>query len=470
MATMRTYNFENINCPLYEYIYKCIKDDIISGVLLAGEKLPSKRSFAQNNGVSTITVENAYEQLLSEGYIFSIPKKGYFVADIIKFINTSKAKKSEVKIDIHIPQKNNNCTIDLSNNHANPEMFPFSIWSKIMRKILIEKQEQLLKDAEVGGIMELRSAIAEHLKSFKGMQIDPRQIIIGAGTEYLYGLLIQLLGNEKTYCIENPGYNKLQQIYKLYNVQCCLADIDNKGIMIDALENCNANIAHISPAHHFPTGITMPIDRRYEVLAWAEKADDRYIIEDDYDSEFRQNGKPISPLQSIDNNEKVIYMNTFSKSLTSTIRISYMVLPVHLADIFYEKLGFYKCTVSNLGQYALSEFIAEGYFEKHINRMRLYYGKKRQLLINTIKNSSLKGKCHIIDNSSGLHFLLKLETEYDDIFITEKLLQKGVSLRALSSYYLDGEKRNLHSFLLNYSNIEPEKLVDSLNLLINFVK
>ena len=448
---MRTYDFENITIPLYEHIYKCIKEDIINGVFLAGEKLPSKRSFAENNGVSTITAQNAYEQLISEGYIFSIPKKGYYVADIRKNNIPENIKKEDISSAIDLPQNGNNIEIDLSNNFTNPEMFPFSVWSKIMRRLLAEKQESLMTTVDIGGVGELRNAIAQHLKSFKGMTVDPRQIIIGAGTEYLYGLLIQLLGNDKTYCIENPGYGKLPQIYNLHKVNCCLGNIDNNGIMVEELIRNNAQIAHISPAHHFPTGITMSAPRRYEILDWANKAEDRYIIEDDYDSEFRQNGKPIPPMQSMDRNEKVIYMHT-------TIRISYMVLPVHLINEFYKKLGFYNCTVSTFGQYALAEFIAEGYFEKHINRMRLYYRKKQQEIINIIRNSEIKDRCIIVDNSSGLHFLLELKTAHKDKYIAEKLMEHGISFKALSDYYLDKKERNLHAFLLNYSNISSDKV------------
>ena len=185
---MRTYDFENITIPLYEHIYKCIKEDIINGVFPAGEKLPSKRSFAENNGVSTITVQNAYEQLISEGYIFSIPKKGYYVADIRKNNIPENINKEDVSSIIDLPQNGNNIEIDLSNNFTNPEMFPFSVWSKIMRRLLAEKQESLMTTVDIGGVGELRNAIAQHLKSFKGMTVDPRQIIIGAGTEYLYGL------------------------------------------------------------------------------------------------------------------------------------------------------------------------------------------------------------------------------------------------------------------------------------------
>ena len=192
------------------------------------------------------------------------------------------------------------------------------------------------------------------------MNVDPDQIIVGAGTEYLYGLLVKLLGTDKVYCVEDPGYKKISQIYECNTAKCLPVQMDEQGISVELIKKVNAQIAHISPTHHFPTGITMPVNRRYELLAWANESSDRYIIEDDYDSEFRMNGHPIPPILSIDACEKVIYINTFSKSLTSTIRISYMVLPEHLANEFYRRLSFYSCTVSTFEQYTLARFIFEG--------------------------------------------------------------------------------------------------------------
>ena len=259
--------------------------------------------------------------------------------------------------------------------------------------------------APVCGVNELREAIARHLRSFRGMMVDPNQIIIGAGTEYLYGLITELLGNDKIYTIENPGYKKLAMIYRQREITCKYAAMDEQGVTGASLENVKTDVAHICPNHHFPTGITMPASRRYEILSWANAREGRYVIEDDYDSEFRTEGKPIPTLFSIDGCEKVIYMNTFSKSLSPTIRISYMVLPVKLVRRFYQNMSFYSCTVSNFEQYTLAEFIMRGYFEKHINRMRLYYIRKRKRIIETIKQSILSDKCEIIENDSGLHFL-----------------------------------------------------------------
>ena len=464
---MLTYVFDNSDTPLYEQVYKHIKSDIISGILSPGEKLPSKRSFARNNGISTITIQNAYDQLISEGYVFTVPKKGYYVANINEMSRVPAG--TSIKLDIKIPEKPAKFRFDLSNNKINSDNFPFSIWAKLLRETMSERSRELMEVSPTGGIYELRAAIADYLKSFRGMLVDPDQIVIGAGTEYLYGLLIQILGKNKKYCIENPGYKKLAQIYKQYHIECGFADIDDSGISVDSLHKSGADIAHISPNHHFPTGITMPANRRYEVLAWANEEAGRYIIEDDYDSEFRANGKPLPTLFSIDACEKVIYMNTFSKSLTPTIRISYMILPVHLANIFYSRLSFYSCTVSNFEQYTLASFIDRGYFEKHINRMRLYYIRQRKRLISCIENSNLKDKCEIIENESGLHFLLRLRTDIPDEVLKEKMKESGIKIQSLTEFYLSDEGAKEHYFIINYSNIDLNKFTQVSEIICSLI-
>lgn len=464
---MLTYVFDNSDTPLYEQVYKHIKSDIISGILSPNEKLPSKRSFARNNGISTITIQNAYDQLISEGYVFTVPKKGYYVANINEMSRVPAG--TSIKLDIKVPEKPAKFRFDLSNNKINPDNFPFSIWAKLLRETMSERSRELMEVSPTGGIYELRAAIADYLKSFRGMLVDPDQIVIGAGTEYLYGLLIQILGKNKKYCIENPGYKKLAQIYKQYHIECGFADIDDSGISVDSLHKSGADIAHISPNHHFPTGITMPANRRYEVLAWANEEAGRYIIEDDYDSEFRTNGKPLPTLFSIDACEKVIYMNTFSKSLTPTIRISYMILPVHLANIFYSRLSFYSCTVSNFEQYTLASFIDRGYFEKHINRMRLYYIRQRKRLISCIENSSLRDKCEIIENESGLHFLLRLRTDIPDEVLKEKMKESGIKIQSLSEFYLSDEGAKEHYFIINYSNIDLNKFTQVSEIICSLI-
>ena len=317
---MLTYSFVDLGSDsLYEHLYKSIKNDIINGKLRAGDKLPSKRSFAKNLNISTITVENAYAQLMAEGYIYSIPKKGYFISEVKSFKEAKAREKRETVLPV--PEEPHYFA-DFISNRTNHENFPFSVWAKLVREMVSGESATLLQPPPVGGIPELRKAIADHLYAFRGIGVSPEQIIIGAGTEYLYGLLIQLFGNTAIYAIEDPGYAKISKIYESHGVRVRHIPMDENGIRTEVLEASASDILHLSPSHHYPTGIVTSISRRYELLGWASKSEKRYIIEDDYDSEFRLLGRPIPALQSIDVMDKVIYMNTFSKSLSSTIRIS----------------------------------------------------------------------------------------------------------------------------------------------------
>ena len=461
---MLTYDFSHISQPIYKELYQNIRRDILNGTIKSGEKLPSKRTLAQNLGISTITVENAYDQLISEGYLYSELKKGYFVSDIKNLSKPHPSSIQKARLDIKVNRKPS-YYFDFASNNVETKNFPFSIWAKLSREVLSEMQDQVLQVSPSSGIEVLRNAIAKHLYSFRGMAVDPNQIIIGAGTENLYEILIKLFGTDKTFCIENPGYTKIRKVYEINKVECVFANLDENGINIQELRNSKAQIAHISPNHHFPTGITMPASRRYEILGWANEKKDRYIIEDDYDSEFRQNGNPIPTLQSIDAFEKVIYMNTFSKSLASTIRISYMVLPEHLANLYYQTLDFYSCPVPTFEQYTLAKFIDEGYFEKHINRMRLYYRRKRLTVLNILHKNLSYNECSILESDSGLHLILKLKTSVTDNELKKSLLEKGININMLSEYY-DSEKENLqHMYILNYSNINLEKFEEAVKVI-----
>lgn len=483
---MLTYNLSQAEGPLYKALYQFIRSDIQQGKLKAHEKMPSKRMLAKNLGISTISIENAYDQLICEGYLYSIPKRGYFVSQIENLNHNVSHKKTfpqfsqfsqplasslasrtspvlQSSQDSHISKTSKEPVFfDFSSNRIENTCFPFSIWAKIVRETISQREKELLEVSPYGGVWELRQAIADHLESFRGMCVNPEQIIVGAGTEYLYGLLIKLLGPEKKYCIENPGYKKLKLIYESNNATCIPVDMDAQGISVSELQKLQGQIAHISPTHHFPTGICMPASRRYEMLAWANQTEDHYIIEDDYDSEFRLKGKPIPSLYSMDVSGKVIYMNTFSKSLTSTIRISYMILPEQLADIFNSKLSFYSCTISTFEQYSLATFINQGYFEKHINRMRLHYGRKRSRVMEVIKNVFSNDQCKIIENDSGLHFILEFKTDLSDSRLKNLLQEKGIIISSITDFEMKQNFQDKHQFILNYSNIETDQLKNAL--------
>ena len=460
---MLTYSFENKGSDsLYEYLYKQIKKDILSYTISAGEKLPSKRTLAKNLNISTITVENAYAQLMAEGYIYSVPKSGFYVSDISSKKTPQKTEPSKSDIaDTHTTTY----FADFVNNSTQSNNFPFPTWTKIMREIMSDMSEKLMVRSPSSGVPELRQAISNYLYQFRGINVEPEQIIVGAGTEYLYGLIIQLLGQDKTYAIEDPGYQKISKIYDANKVKSVHIGMDESGIDIKTLESSGADILHISPSHHFPTGIVTPISRRYEILSWASKSPDRYIIEDDYDSEFRLLGKPIPSLQSIDVLDKVIYMNTFSKSLSSTIRISYMVLPKPLIAKYNRELSFYSCTVSNFEQYTLARFIEAGHLEKHINRMRNYYRGQRDAILEAIKSQPDFHLTTIKEENSGLHFLLEVNTKLPDETLISKAKGNGINISCLSQYYYQKDRTKEHTIIINYSGLDKIHIEEAIKRL-----
>ncbi|MDO5135457.1 MAG: PLP-dependent aminotransferase family protein [Eubacteriales bacterium] len=459
---MLTYTFTDLGSDsMYSHLYKCIKRDMIQGLIPPGEKLPSKRSFAKNLGISVITVENAYEQLIAEGYIYSIPKKGYFAANIQKRPGDKGSSRKGESFRSHT--KAPGYAADFSNNQAGTEQFPFSVWAKLIRELLKDHQKEILTNPPSGGVLELRESIARHLLEFRGMEVYPEQIIVGAGTEYLYGLLIQLLGQDKCYGVENPGYQKISQIYESHGVKCRHVALEKDGVSIQDLEGQRVDVMHMSPSHHFPTGMVTPVSKRYELLGWAAKDKKRYLIEDDYDSEFRLTGRPIPSLQSIDALEKVIYINTFTKTLSSTIRISYMVLPRHLMALFYKRLSFYSCTIPNLEQYTLARFLSEGYFEKHINRMRNYYHRKRDFLLQEIYGSPLERYASISEEDAGLHFLLRLDITCTDEEFQLQMERRGIRIRALSEYFTGSVGKPEHIFVVNYSSLTEEQIKEAVS-------
>ena len=452
--------------PLYEQLYLLLRADILSGRLHAGDRLPSRRSLSKNLGVSAITVENAYAQLMDEGFVFSEAKRGYYISD---FPLQSAPGRAQPAVCICRPEPDGEEHIRLSSNRAPVGSFPFSVWARLLRETVIDVGEELLLPSPCGGIEPLRAAIASHLASFRGMTVDPAQIIVGAGTEYLYGLLIQLLGRGRVYCLEDPGYQKPAQIYLANGASCRWAAMDASGITVSGVEAAGADVIHISPTHHFPTGITMPAGRRYELLNWAAGQPGRYIIEDDYDSEFRLTGRPIPSLQSIDEQGRVIYMNTFSKTLAPTIRISYMVLPPDLANEYYDRLSFYSCTVSTFEQHTLSRFLNGGYFEKHINRMRLSYARLRKQILRELSESRLSSRITVLENDSGLHFLLCLHIDLDDDALVSALSARGISLMPLSKYYRNPADAPSHTFVLNYSSLSVQELRFALDALAELI-
>lgn len=451
---MLTYNMDNRHeLPLYDYLYRCIKNDILSGRISVGEKLPSKRSLAKHLNISVITVENAYAQLLLEGYITSCEKKGYFVNDTGCVPQASCLIRPKAEEEFEYAY-----FADLKSNRIRRNRFPFSTWAKLLRDTLSERPEQLLKTVPYNGVYELRLALAEFLHEFRGMQVLPSQIVICSGTDSMYGRLFCLL-DDAAWAVENIGSQKITGLYDMYHAKWKSVPRDEYGVDMNSLYESGCNVVHVSPAQHFPIGTVMPVKRRTELLEWADRKG-YYIIEDDYDSEFWYQGKPAPTLYSLDGNGRVIYFNTFSKTLIPSLRISYMVLPYELAQRYEEGLSFYSGTVPSMEQYALARFISEGYFERHINHMRNYFKSQRGSLFEAVKESPLGGISHIYENSSGTYFLLELDTKLADKELVTRIREKDINV-ACTSEYMAQPHGDTHTLVINYCGVYAERIKET---------
>ncbi|MBE7000644.1 MAG: PLP-dependent aminotransferase family protein [Ruminococcaceae bacterium] len=354
------YVIDKTNRPVYLQIYRQIRQDIIDGIYPFGTKLPSMRLLCDELAVSMVTVDHAYSLLCDEGYVESREKSGFFV---IFREDDGFAAPAERNTSHSITQ------------HTYPE-FPFSILAKTMRRVLSEYAELLCERSPNAGLTELREAIKSYLIRNRGMKVESDQIVIGSGAEYLYGLIIALLGRERVYGIESPSYQKIEQIYRAAEVEYERLPLSHDGIESTALAETRASVIHTTPYRSFPTGITASANKRYEYIRWSGKKG-RMVIEDDFESEFSVSTKPEDTLFSLSDHDNVIYMNSFSKTISPALRVGYMVLPKGLVGEFENKLGFYSCTVPTFEQFVIAELINSGDFERHINRVRRRLRKAR---------------------------------------------------------------------------------------------
>lgn len=342
----------------YIELYKSIKDRINHGEYKSGTKLPSKRVMASITGYSLITVENAYKMLIDEGYIESRERSGYYIGKAAFFNGTEKENQHK---------KLNLLCEDVTSFDS--DSFEHSVWSKTVRKVLSEKGMEIFSKSPPDGCAVLRNAIAEYLFRYRGMFAQPSQIVIGSGAESLYESVIRTLGRDKKYGVEKPCYSQITTVYEGLGITPFPLEMGTDGIKSHVLENADIDVLHVTPFHSYPSGVTASAPKRYEYLSWA-KAKNGFIIEDDFDSEFYTPVNPIDTLYSLDDTERVIYINTFSKSLSPSFRMGYMILPGHMKERYDNIMGKYSCTVPVLEQYTLAEFISSGSFERHLNRVR----------------------------------------------------------------------------------------------------
>lgn len=353
----------------YLQLYEQLRRDIVAGLYPYGAKLPSKRLLAEEAGVSVITVQHAYAILCDEGYLESRQRSGYFVlyreCDFMSSADMGDTHDGRGKL-----------WTQLAGGHNTGSSFPFSVLAKTMRKVLLDCGEGILEKSPNHGCDGLRRAISAYLARNNGIVVRPEQIIIGSGAEYLYSLIVQLLGNDRIYALEKPSYEKIRRVYQANGAQCDFLKLGKDGIRSEEFERTRATVLHVTPYNSYPSGITASVSKRLEYLRWAEMREG-YIIEDNYDSELTVSSKNEDTVFSLAVNGRVIYLNTFSQTIAPSMRVGYMVLPEQLLQVFERKLGFYSCTVPVFEQYVLAQLIDSGDFERHINRVRRERRKNR---------------------------------------------------------------------------------------------
>ena len=482
---------------LYEQIYEHIKNEIREGKLLCGERLPSTRSLAEYLQISRSTVDCAYEQLLSEGYIESRPYRGYFVCQIEDLLELGgklseggsgpipfEADRNNVvssSISINSVSQSTGEQIDVVFHPNGMDMshFPFGTWQRITRNVLSYDNRQMFTLGEAQGDLDLRTTISRYLHISRGVECSPEQIIVGAGNDYLLMLLEKILGRHVPVAMEYLSYKRAYRIFQSFAYPVTLVGMDDQGMKVDEVAACNAKLAYVMPAHQYPTGTVMPIARRMELLKWASKEEDRYIIEDDYDSEFRYKGKPIPSLQASDKKGKVIYIGTFSKAIAPAIRVSYMVLPQKLLKEYREKCWFYSSTVSRIDQHILNEFISGGYFERYLNKARKLYKEKHETLLEALK--PFAGNFKISGEHAGLHILLTAlprqdrdckdalgENQTDCVserWLVGSAAEQGVKVFGLSEALIEDEVYDSHTVILGYGGLSKEQILDGIEKL-----
>ena len=446
--------------PLYEQIYRYIKKDIQNGRMKSGEKLPSTRALCKHLEVSRSTVELAYEQLLSEGYIETEPCRGYFVADVgaLYRLDTPVSKPNK-------SQKNQNESFryDFTPNGVDLQYFPYRTWRKLSKESLQDDRAEMFRLGNPQGEPGVRGAIRNYLYQARGVNCVPEQVIIGAGNDSLLMLLNSVIGNQHKVAFENPTYKRDYRLFQNLSYEVCTVDMDSQGMSVKKLEESGADIAFVMPSHQYPLGIVMPLKRRLELLKWAGETEGRFIIEDDYDSEFRYKGKPIPALQGYDSRERVIYIGTFSKSIAPGIRISYMVLPRPLLEKYHQRSGFLHSTVSRMDQQILQRFIEEGYYERHLNKMRALYKGRHDTLLSALRQ--MKIGFHIMGEHAGVHLLLEFPEEYSEQELIARAASAGVKVYGLSDYTVETNAGQKPTILLGYANLSEEEIKAAVLLL-----
>lgn len=453
----------NRKIPFYEQIYEFIKEDIKNGRIGCKTKLPSTRALAKHLQVSRSTVDMAYTQLLSEGYIESVPCKGYFVSEISLLYNINNISSFISDQEDNKENRISADEIDFSPWGINLDAFPFNAWRKISKNLLSADNKEIFAAGSPKGERNFRETLCNYLYEARGVHCSPEMIIIGAGNEYLLMLLNELFSEKPVIAMENPTYKQAYRVYKHNGNTIIPISMDKNGMKVKDLNQSGASIAYVMPSHQFPMGTVMPIKRRLELLTWTKMESNHYVIEDDYDSEFRYLGKPIPSLQGVDDQGKVIYMGTFSKSIAPAIRMSYMILPPDLIKVFNQKLLFHSQTVSKIDQMVVNEFIKQGYYERHLNKMRSIYRAKHDLMLALLKDCGKQ--ISISGENSGLHILVTVHNNMSEAELVSRAKSAGVAVHGLNEYYISPRTSTKPTILLGFANLSESSIKNGIQKL-----
>lgn len=438
---------------LYLQIYRYIRDEIRNGHIQKGDKLPSKRQLSKDFEISQNTVQNAYDQLIAEGYIYSKERSGYYVEDISQW---SMDAVSEARLPETGAAKETSYRYDFNFNQVDRIQFPYTTLRKLYKEVIEDgrKSGDILKRGAVQGDEELRQHIAAYLNGSRGLHISEAEIFIGSGMDELLEIIFLLLGKKMVYGIENPGYEKFPILFSRRQMKTKAIDVRSEGIHLEQLKRGGVDVLCVSPSHQFPTGVITPIKKRQQLLEWAYENESRYIIEDDYDSEFKYSGRPIPALKSMDHQDRVIYLGSFSRCLSPGLHLSYFVLPKQLMRQLRKNLGFIRCSVPTIEQKVIARFMQQGHFERHINRMRSLYRKKRNIIMQSIDNSGLP--LVLRGGEGGMHIVARMPG-----MTTQEVIQRtgeaGIKIYPMQTYYVDG-KGSEGAFLIGYGSIPVEEM------------
>nr|WP_317413623.1 PLP-dependent aminotransferase family protein [uncultured Solibaculum sp.] len=451
----------NAKRPLYLQLYSFLVEEIKSGHLKVDERLPSKKSVCSRLGISQSTVETAYDMLLAEGYIRSIPRSGYYVCRLERLEPSESfplppiplAKPSEPPYRYYF-----------STSAVDTKAFPYVSWAKLHKEVMYQNPE-LLQRGDPQGDHCLRESLCQFLREYRGVHCSPDQIVVGAGIEYLLDLVLQLLEQDAVFALENPGYDTTYHIIRNNGRSVVDIPLDKDGMSITHLAQSGATVAYVTPSHQFPMGITMPIGRRTQLLKWASESPDRYIIEDDYDSEFRFNIRPIPAMQGLSPHGKVIYVGTFSRSIAPSIRVAYLVLPPTLLHRYLEKFTFSSSTVSRFEQHTLCRFLESGLFSRHLNRVGNLYKQRKDHTIKQL-GQTLGSRMVIQGDNAGLHFLIQIKNGMEESELVKRALKQGVKINGLSRYFR-GDVRQCppSTLVMGYAGLCRQELSDAVHLL-----